>query len=193
MSISCPLGSAIREENLSAGHRKGWGIGRWDRRSRLAPPRARGHQPRALSTSGARPDRPACETSPCMIGPSRYQGGRLGFAVPFFSFLPQRPHRPTEVVTVHREVRHGFMYLPVLREAVGLEYLPPVAVAVGSVVPLHERCTVAGVPGVTTGKPRPDRLAQRMSHETEPDRASSSHRFHRRKHAEKRTPPGFCS
>ncbi len=50
----------------------------------------------------------------------------------------QRPHRPAKVVTVHREVRHRLMHLPVLGKATGLPYLPPVPVAVAAVVPLDE-------------------------------------------------------
>src|SRR6202521_2248159 len=53
-------------------------------------------------------------------------------------FRLQRPHRPAEVVTVHREERDRAMNPPVLREAIRLPHLPRVPVTVGTVVPLHE-------------------------------------------------------
>src|SRR5260370_19825075 len=55
------------------------------------------------------------------------------------SFRLQRPHCPTEVVTVHREERDRAMDPPVLREAIGLPHLPRVPVPVRTVVTLHER------------------------------------------------------
>ena len=53
--------------------------------------------------------------------------------------LPQRPHRPAEVVAVHREVGHRLVHPPVLAEPVRLPRLPRVAVPVRPVLPLHER------------------------------------------------------
>ena len=73
-----------------------------------------------------------------MIGqPRRHRWGpRPPAALPVR--LAQRPHLPTIVVAVHAEVRHRFVHLPILREAVRLAHLPGVEIAVRSVVALDE-------------------------------------------------------
>src|SRR4051812_2420160 len=53
--------------------------------------------------------------------------------------LMQRPYYPTVVVAVHAEVRHRFVDLPILREAVRLAHLAGVEIAVRPVVALDER------------------------------------------------------
>src|SRR5262245_58259344 len=53
--------------------------------------------------------------------------------------LPQGPHTPTEVVTVHGETGHRLVDVPVLAEAIGPPSLAGVAVTVRAVVPLHVR------------------------------------------------------
>src|SRR6266542_6005338 len=52
---------------------------------------------------------------------------------------PQRADRPAEVVTEHRQAGHRLVYLPVLRETVGLPPLARVAVPIRRVVPLQVR------------------------------------------------------
>lgn len=56
----------------------------------------------------------------------------------FIILDPQRPHRPTEVVRIHRELGDSVMNVPVLAEAVGLACLATVLVAVGAVMALNE-------------------------------------------------------
>src|SRR5262245_9359219 len=69
----------------------------------------------------------------------REPGGHRGGARPPAALgvlLPQRPHRPAEVVAVMDKGRDRLVRLPLLREAVGLPRLAGVAVPVGPVVSL---------------------------------------------------------
>src|SRR5215470_5103619 len=67
---------------------------------------------------------------PDVIGEPRRHRRRLLLVLMLAHFQPQGPHRPAEVVAVHREVGHCLMRLPILAETTGLPHLAPVAVAV---------------------------------------------------------------
>ena len=51
----------------------------------------------------------------------------------------ERSHRPTEIVDVHRQIRHRFVMPPVLAETVRLAGLSGVAMPIRRVLTLHER------------------------------------------------------
>ena len=57
---------------------------------------------------------------PDVIGQAR-RHGRGPFAEDAGGdLLPQRPHRPAEIIRVHREIARGVVRVPVLAEAIGL-------------------------------------------------------------------------
>src|SRR5262245_49764483 len=73
---------------------------------------------------------------PDMVGKSRGHGRRLFPDRPVSVTLRERSDRPTEIITVHREIGHRLVHTPVLRERVRLAGLPRVVVPVGGVLPL---------------------------------------------------------
>src|SRR3954452_14354797 len=76
---------------------------------------------------------------PDVVGQTgRHRGGPL---LPRAVLIPnpQGPHRPTEVVTIQREVSHRLMDPPILTEPIRPSRLPCVLTAVRRVLSLHER------------------------------------------------------
>jgi hypothetical protein len=74
-----------------------------------------------------------------MIRQARRHRRRPLSICPLADRLAERPHWPTEVVAVHRQVCHRLVHPPVLTETIRLPRLPRVVMPVGQVLPFDER------------------------------------------------------
>src|SRR5436305_2101979 len=76
---------------------------------------------------------------PDVIGEARRHRRSPVLPPAIFAPLPQRAHRPAEVVSIHRVVSHRLVDSPVLAEPIRPSRLPRVAAPVRGVLPLDER------------------------------------------------------